>query len=55
MEIYIEEDRDQKMGNHGYLNTETLMPIIIIKKKQIHGKYKSYDLNINLEIFYYIN
>jgi hypothetical protein len=29
VEIHIEEDRDRKMG-YGYLNAETLMPIIIV-------------------------
>lgn len=51
MEIYVEEDRGRKMGNHVYLNTEALMPVIIVRKYQIHGKYKSYDLNINLDAF----
>jgi len=38
------------MGNHRYLNTETLMPIIIVQKNQIHEKYKSYDFFTSLTL-----
>jgi hypothetical protein len=33
MEIYVEEERDRKKGHHGYLNTEILIPIIIVQTK----------------------